>query len=257
MLLGKMCNPEKDVIDEVTWIIQNKLDFAEITIESPGARPERNWQTVKDLVEKNKLKVVGSTDYNLQIASPWVPVRKASMMQIIRAFPILEMLGAELVHIHLDDSAKRERENMFKWNSEAIGELYDMAAEHGLKLMVENGRLAQEWQFELFQFVLKENPKVYFNLDVGHANLGVKKNLTPKLLKFFGKRLAHVHVHDNNGTEDQHLELGKGNIDWKKIVHLLKKVGYDGTITLETFYPEERKAFVRSKKYFEALWGTK
>ena len=104
----------------------------------------------------------------------------------------------------------------------------------------------------MMRYLLERNPDVYLLLDIGHANLGVEKNTAPAYLKLFGKRIKHIHMHDNDGRRDQHLELGKGNIDWKGIVVLLKKSGYDKTITLETFNPEG--GFIRSKRKLERLW---
>lgn len=251
MLLGSMSNPREDLVAELARIIKQKFDFVEITIESPGARPERNWDIIRGIIERNKLKVVGSTDYHLQIASPWLPVRKAAISQIVRTFSIFEKLGAEFVTIHLDNSSHFETENMYEWNSQAIAELNSVAEGHGIKLMVENHYGDKEWM-GLLRFVLKEHPYIYFNLDVGHANLRTKQNISPLLLRYYSKRLVHVHVSDNNGYTDEHLELGKGNINWKEIVKLLKRVGYDGTITLETFHPAG--ALMRSRKYFLKLW---
>jgi sugar phosphate isomerase/epimerase len=35
-------------------------------------------------------------------------------------------------------------------------------------------------------------------------------------------RIIHVHLHDNHGKKDEHLSLGKGNIDWKKVLRKLQ-----------------------------------
>ena len=39
------------------------------------------------------------------------------------------------------------------------------------------------------------------------------------------KMLPHIvncHLHDNDGFEDSHKLCGKGNVDWKKVISLLK-----------------------------------
>ena len=241
-----------DVAKEIAQIAREKFDYAEVSIEAPGARPERNWQKIKELIKKNELKVVGSTDYHLQFASPWTSVRKASLAEIKKAFPILETLGAEFVHVHPDSSAFRDKGALFELNNEAVRELLEVATKHGLKLMVENGS-PHQGGIELIKFLMEKNPRIYLNLDIGHANIGVEENLTPKFLKLFGKRLGNVHAHDNDSTRDQHLEMGKGNIDWKKIVNMLKMASYNRTVTFETFNPEG--GFVRSKNLFRKMWN--
>ena len=59
-------------------------------------------------------------------------------------------------------------------------------------------------------------------------------------------------MHDNNGREDQHLSIGKGNINWKKVIKMIKKY-YDKTITLEVF-EKNKKYILLSKNKLERLW---
>ena len=79
---------------------------------------------------------------------------------------------------------------------------------------------------------------IYFCLDTGHANLTEEKNLSIKFLDVFGKKLKHVHLHDNLGGlgergNDLHLPIGLGNIDFPMIFKKLKEIKYSGNITLE------------------------
>ena len=74
------------------------------------------------------------------------------------------------------------------------------------------------------------------------------------LLAAYGDRLAHVHISDNTGgTEDRHLPLGAGTIDWRTAVRWLKDAGYDGTVTLEVFSraPEHLRT---SRKLWLGWW---
>ena len=71
------------------------------------------------------------------------------------------------------------------------------------------------------------------------------------MIKKFNKKLIHIHLHDNDGKEDQHLTIGKGNINWKKVIKVLKKY-YNKTITLEVF--ESKKERVLSKTKLKKLW---
>jgi len=41
-------------------------------------------------------------------------------------------------------------------------------------------------------------------------------------------QVIHVHLHDNKGRSDEHLSLGKGTIDWKKVIKKLD--GYKGRV---------------------------
>jgi sugar phosphate isomerase/epimerase len=71
-------------------------------------------------------------------------------------------------------------------------------------------------------------------------------------LNRFYPRLIHIHIHDNHGELDEHLPLGSGIIDFKKVVKWLKDAGYNRTITFEVF--TSYKDAVGSREYFRRLW---
>jgi len=55
-------------------------------------------------------------------------------------------------------------------------------------------------------------------------------------MRAYGKRLAHLHFHDNKGGQaDLHLPIGAGHIDLATMIRAIKQTGYDDTITLEVF----------------------
>jgi sugar phosphate isomerase/epimerase len=45
--------------------------------------------------------------------------------------------------------------------------------------------------------------------------------------------LLELHLSDNNGIEDQHLPLGMGGIDFDSLARGVKRVGFDGLLTIE------------------------
>lgn len=60
------------------------------------------------------------------------------------------------------------------------------------------------------------------NLDIGHTNCNSK---TPTLewIKQLGERIKYVHIHDNFGTKDDHLGLGKGTMNIVEILNALNE----------------------------------
>ena len=53
------------------------------------------------------------------------------------------------------------------------------------------------------------------------------------LLDLYGNRLKAIHLQDNGGSHNQHQLPFDGNVDWSVVMGKLKKVGYNGAITLE------------------------
>lgn len=69
-------------------------------------------------------------------------------------------------------------------------------------------------------------------LDVGHANYA--SDFKPcDWVQPMAKWLKHVHLHDNHGQEDEHLPVGKGNIDYEKLFAAFMRYTPDVTISLE------------------------
>lgn len=68
--------------------------------------------------------------------------------------------------------------------------------------------------------------------DVGHANL-LHLNQA-EAIEAFGNKLKCTHIHNNFSDNDDHLPPDQGNVDWKKVIGAMKKIGYKGPLTLET-----------------------
>lgn len=67
-------------------------------------------------------------------------------------------------------------------------------------------------------------------LDTGHAFL---QGDLPDAIDVVSGELVTTHVHDNRGTQDDHLVPFEGRIDWPTAVMTLQKVGYEGVYLLE------------------------
>jgi len=103
--------------------------------------------------------------------------------------------------------------------------------------------------------LLDAMPELGLHLDIGHANLQVPHNTTEEILAAYGKRLRHVHLHDNRGGHaDLHLPLGTGTVDLRRGIEALQTCGYDGAITLEVFTPDVRHV-IYSRDLLRATWN--
>ncbi len=83
--------------------------------------------------------------------------------------------------------------------------------------------------------------------DTGHGNLtanarGFKLCNHPELLEYgnqyneiikMGKRLKCLHIHDNNGMDDDHILPFTGSINWKDVMRGLSDIQYTGAFTYE------------------------
>jgi len=82
-------------------------------------------------------------------------------------------------------------------------------------------------------------PRFGLLVDLGHMNLrrreaGPYEGLSmAAYLAGPPVPIVEVHVHDNDGTRDQHAPLGAGNLDFAEAARALADLGFDGVSTVE------------------------
>ena len=72
-----------------------------------------------------------------------------------------------------------------------------------------------------------------FCYDSGHALVSGQADLVVR----YAERLLATHLHDNDGTADQHRLAGEGRADWPMILGAIKRSAYAGTVNLEVHLP--------------------
>jgi sugar phosphate isomerase/epimerase len=114
-----------------------------------------------------------------------------------------------------------------------LDEMTSYAMEKGVVLCLEN--LSE--RVDSFQPAFEAIPCLRMTLDIGHAQLLSSTNTSFGFMQNAFERIAHLHVHDNNGgtsvKDDLHLPLGRGSIDYPAILTELHRRGYASTVTME------------------------
>jgi sugar phosphate isomerase/epimerase len=78
-------------------------------------------------------------------------------------------------------------------------------------------------------------------IDFGHANTFGKVDGFLKYLH----HANHVHIHDNQGKSDEHLPVGAGTINWKRLSTSLMN-NYSGIIVVEgRSIPEAKESYAK------------
>ncbi len=257
--IGMMNNPRVDLLTEIAWASQHHFDYLDLTLEPIKAHPKHiKVKKILEALKEANLPVIGHTAYYLPIASPLESLRKAACKEMEWALEVFSELGASKVTVHPDRSIPFALggNGVQQKNFESLEEIDKMATPFGIQILLENMDRTFNTTRQI-EDALKRFPGMGFHLDVGHANLNVERNRTEEFLKYFRDRLVHVHFSDNFGkTDDLHLPLGAGGIDWRNVISLLKSHGYDGTITLEVFSPDRRYLLFSRDKVRE-IWEGK
>ena len=249
--------PGRSVLKEIHRIAEDRFDFVDLTLEPPAAWLPKGKE-VGSLLSDLGLSGVGHTAYYLPLASSFPELRRAARDLFVRALDVFADAGIGLVNVHPDTRVPLHPPDQIRHlNGEAIAALVQEGSSRGIEIMVENLDRSFSTVAEL-RPVMDAAPEARFHLDVAHANLRLgpgEPNRSRSLLEAFGDRLAHVHISDNRGgTEDLHLPLGAGSIDWRQAVRELKRVGWDGTVTLEVF--SRARDHLRTSRRLWLEWWT-
>jgi sugar phosphate isomerase/epimerase len=250
-----MNHPGQDVLNEIEWMAAMGLGFIDLTLEPPKAA---SWKVdrsaIRQALQRHGLQVVGHTAFYLPIASGIEEIRQASLEELRRCADAFAEIGARWMNVHPDRHAPMHDRSFFvERNIATLEELMPYAAERGVGVMVENLPGDFNTAKDLGD-LLDALPELGLHLDIGHANLLVLHSTVEELLVSYGPRLRHVHLHDNKGgSADLHLPLGTGTVDVRGAIRLLKRFGYDGTITLEVFTPD-RHHLAYSRDLLQRMW---
>jgi len=250
MQLGYPTHPRRDQAQEVRWIGQNGFDFVDLFFEpASGDAKIVDPVAVRQALQEYGLGAVGHLGWYVPIGSPMIELRDASVKIAENYLPIFAEAGAKKVTIHANwPPSLFTVEEAIQWQTETIHRIVEIADMNGVEMIYEPvGHYFEDEQ--TLQKLLDMNPRVGFHLDIGHFNLHGRDPAW--FARRFKDRLAHIHLHDNDGTKDQHLPPGTGKIDWEPFISDLKTY-YDGTITLEVF--SDRKEYVLTAKELVRKW---
>ena len=136
-------------------------------------------------------------------------------------------IGAKIAVLHpsfepIEDSDREER---LKLSTEALYTLSKVAKKSGVKLAVENlprtclGRTSDE-----IIRLISADDSLGVCFDVNHLLIESHKDFVHAV----GNKIITVHISDYDFIDERHWLPGKGKIDWKELIGLLKEAGYDG-----------------------------
>lgn len=237
--------------------IKEKLETLDLNVNNlcavfPELMTEK-WKYHIDLFEKaaNLANYFGCE--TIQIDSHIPPVKYRSKK------PYDETIKFDMeIRIEIEDSI-----HSFNWNIHwenmvnSIKKCNEIALDRGLKLCLEP-RVHESISntdaiLRLFDWVNSDNFGAV--LDTGH--LHAQKEIIPFSIEKLRDKIFFVHASDNNGRTNQHLGIGRGNIDWERTLKALKKYDYNDYIAIDIGnLPEDynlEQEIKRSIKYLKTL----
>jgi len=246
MKFGAMNNPLKPILEEIDRISKLGVDFIELTVDAPEATAEKlssQKDAILERISKYNLELMFHLPTFVQTAHLSENIRNASQNEVLKAIELAKEFGVKKATIHpcyATELGHQVKDKVRELGLEYLEKAYKKAEELGINLCIENmiPNTGIYIEPDEFKEIFEKFKNMKFMLDIGHANIKTEKNRSFKFIEMFGNRLAHIHVSDNSGKEDEHLPIGCGKIDFEDVMKTLKKLGYNSTITLEIFVPD-------------------
>lgn len=167
-----------------------------------------------------------------------------------RSIMASSILGVKWAVIHPVEIRKGNIGNIeanIKKNMAFYDEAFDLAKKHNVGLAFENmpeyankKHRFTSTVYELCELIDAFNDSgIGACWDFGHGHI-LYGDHHAAALRTLGKRLKATHVHDNRGTDDEHMFPFHGTTDWYSIMPVLKEIGYEGDFSFETHNESRR-----------------
>ena len=156
-------------------------------------------------------------------------------LKIVRAMEYASILGAKQIIVHgLKVPGGPYSQECYEANCAYYQSFAPYCRKFGIRIAVENLITTIFPRPELLNRVLAAlDPGCFVTcMDLGHALVAgmatqdYLAGLTPGILKA-------LHIHDNDGSSDQHRLPHLGNVNWEAVMEGLAAYGYSGDFTME------------------------
>ncbi len=255
MKYGAMNFPVKPVLEEIQKISDLGFDYVELALDPPCA----HWETIRSMekeltaiLARLGLDIVCHLPTFLYTADLCPAIRTVSLNEMFHSLDIAARIGTKKAVLHpsmISGLGPFVMETARTLALESLCLISEKAVSLGILLCLENmyPRYLSCFEAKHFKDIFKEIPSLKMCLDTGHANMDdpAQKRLF-EFLRKFPEKISHIHMSDNHGKKDNHLGVGQGAIDFKRLVRQMADAGFDGTITLEVF-SENPKDLVESR----------
>lgn len=214
----------------IHWCHHWNTDFAYLDCE---------MNYIQEVMHRNNLQLLdlhGTTGPERDWQSLSEHKRIAGVELVKNRVEMTSLLGGDCVIMHAQ-APSNDKETKEKWLQQlekSLTELEPFCGNRGIRIALEN--LSKNNFNEVVLPLLGRYSDKYIGVcyDSGHDNFSseVQENGFEEL-QAVGERLISLHLHDNDGSGDEHKIPFTGTINWEKCMAVIKKCGYNKIINME------------------------
>ena len=206
---------------------------------------------MKARLDRDSLKVfTHGPFFGLDIASLDRCLSEYSADCLLIGLEATSRLGGGLMVMHtgyMPQFSRAGRRHWFRNWAERMPRIADRARELGVRIALEN---TWDDRPDVLLHLADSIPggDIEFCLDTGHVNVFSRLHVD-RWWDAIGDRVAAIHLHDNDGLSDDHLEPGKGTFDFAGLARRVRDSGRKPLLDLEMELEEAEYG----RLYFEGL----
>ncbi|ACS81275.1 sugar phosphate isomerase/epimerase family protein [Maridesulfovibrio salexigens] len=212
-----------------------------------------DWlMSVRDRLEEAELKCTVHLPFlDLKPSSLNPAIRNASIDTLLTAFELAKFFSPQRMVLHPSFTSWLEPplfERSYTNCVEGIRRLSNSWPDHPPLCLENTYEFTPDAITRLVTDLDRDNIGICF--DLGHwfsFSKGAENDDFDVWFNAFAPYIKHVHLHDNHGSKDEHLALGRGSMNWDYIISRIGEIDPLPTFTLE---PHNREDFDVTYSYF-------
>lgn len=167
-------------------------------------------------------------------------VRLKTIERYKSAFESAAILKAKNIVLHAGYSERAFKGDMGRWLEQSLKtwpEFASLAESQGITIAAEN--IFDKNPLALLSLVKAVgSPAFMVCIDAGHLNICADVPFED-WFQTLGGYIAEVHLHDNNGKNDDHMVPGTGSVDFPRIFSLIRQCPNEPVYTIEPHMAED------------------
>ena len=233
----QVCVPLQKLVKEYLPLFLSKRINPEIGIdgETMDSFSRKDFQKIASILHGEGLIItLHGPFYDLVPGGIDKKMLEATRERLGQAFDLIPVFAPRSIVCHTGYDKKRYHDTQDEWLENSVNTwslLLNNLERTDTTLVIEN--VYEQTPTMLLKLLKRlEGEKVGFCFDVGHMN-AFSTTAMQDWLNVMGPFLKQIHLHDNDGSWDDHMAIGRGNIDFEILFEYLQSCSELPILTVE------------------------
>jgi sugar phosphate isomerase/epimerase len=224
---------------------RHSVNWLEFSCQNPVNFPQTfdraRIRRVRRLVERSGVRCGLHSASFVNTAEIMPTVRKAAEAHLREYVDLTAALGCEYLVVHCGFHFSAYLDTVRAALYETMARVVEYGERRRVPLVIENmNRLPGDSEFQYLGVTVEEfhrlfdrirSPHLGLALDVAHCEL--LPGGTAPFVRAFPDRIHSAQLSDNRGRVDEHLTIGEGTIDFRRVLGALRRIHFAGPLIIE------------------------